>query len=221
MVLSDQGRREANPDEPKNRRSVLQLSRLETLTDVIYAIVLWRTFTLLPMPAQEHWGVNEMQGFFQDELTAFVGVAIGLAFTIIYWIQNNALMGDLERTDTRHTILSIVQLFFLLVFLRVIAIGVALEPSPANRAMEGAAAAMVGISAAWAWSYAIKHGLLASDVSDDDALAKRDRITAEPLTALFTIPFSFFPILWELTWFSYPAMIRLMRRRRVRKAETA
>jgi hypothetical protein len=34
-------------------------------------------------------------------------VIIGIVVTIIYWIQNNVLFGNLQSTDSRHTILSI------------------------------------------------------------------------------------------------------------------
>jgi hypothetical protein len=216
-VLADDGHRIAADMPVDQKRAVLQLSRLETLTDVIYALVLWRFFQLLPRPTQEDWGWSNMTEFLQDELSAFIGITIGLAFTIIYWLQNNVLMGNLLQTDGRHTALSIVQLFFLLVFLLVIGLGTTLEPSPVMRLLESGSAAMVGISAAWAWSYAIKQRrLLLPEVTEEDALGTRDRITAEPLTALFTLPFAFFPWLWELAWFSYPAMIRLVRRRRHR-----
>ena len=170
---------------------------------------------ILPNPAEDnfHWsGIGE---FFAAEWPAFLAVAIGVAFTIIYWLQSNVLLGHLEKTDGRHTLLVILQLFFLLIFLRVILMGVAFDPSVGMRALEGAAAAMVGISGAWGWAYAIKNRrLLPDDMSDDEARALNDRIAAEPATALFTVPFAFFPILWEISWFSYPMWIRLVKRRR-------
>ena len=46
----------------------------------------------------------------------------------------------------------------------------------------------------------------------DEARAVRKRITAEPATALFTVPFIFTPIFWELAWFTYPAVRRVFRR---------
>jgi uncharacterized membrane protein len=217
-MLTDDGKRIARDGKPESKKAILQLSRLETLTDVVYALVLWRLFTLLPVPEQSDWGWATMGEFVQAELATFAAVAIGLAFTIIYWIQNNALMGDLERTNPTHTVLAILQIFFLLVFLGVVALSVTLEPSPGVRALESAATAVVGISGAWAWSYAIKDRRLLSDhVSDEDALAVRDRISAEPLTALVTLPLAFFPLVWELGWLSYPLLIRLVRRRRLRR----
>ncbi len=207
-----------DPGQPGKTKATLQLSRLETLSDVVFALVLWRLFTLIPIPDQEEWGWRSIGEFFQDELTTFISVAIGLAFTIIYWIQSNALLGDLERTDVRHTVLAILQLFMLLVFLSIVGLSVSLEPSTGMRALESGATALVGIAGSLAYRYAIKdRRLLRDDVSDEEAVALADRVSAEPLTAMCTLALAPFPIVWELTWFSYPLMIRLVRRRRVKK----
>jgi uncharacterized membrane protein len=144
----------------------------------------------------------------------FVLIAIGLAFTIIYWAQHNTLFGNLERTDGKHTSLSILQIFFLLLFLYSLKLGIALESSAATRACESVTAALVGYSASWGWAYAIKdRRLLRDDVSDRQARQLSHRILAEPITATITIPLSFFPILWEVTWLSYPLVLRVLNRR--------
>ena len=61
--------------------------------------------------------------------------------------------------------------------------------------------------------FEVDRRLLHRDVTDDEARAIRTRITAEPATALFTVPFVFTPIFWELAWFTYPAVRRLFSRR--------
>jgi uncharacterized membrane protein len=200
----------------KPRRSILQLSRLETLTDVVYALVLFRMFLLIPTPDHTEWHWGYFLEFFGDNAITFALVAIGLAVTIIYWGQNNLLMGSLAKTDPRHTALSIVQIFCLLLFVKTLRIGVELGGSPGTRALESGAAALMGFVAAWGWAYAIKdRRLLHDDVSDEDALATRDRILAEPITALITIPFAFLgPWLWEAAWLTYPLFVKLLKRRR-------
>ena len=56
--------------------------------------------------------------------------------------------------------------------------------------------------------------LLNDSVSDEQALERRDRTLAEPLTALFTIPFAFLgPWLWEAAWLAYPLAVKLLARR--------
>lgn len=79
-----------------------------------------------------------------------------MVVAIVYWLQNNALFGNLDRTDDLHTALSIMQIFFLLLFLYSIRVGATLEASSGTRAFESCTAALVGIASAMGWSYANK-----------------------------------------------------------------
>jgi hypothetical protein len=81
------------------------------------------------------------------------------------------------------------------------------------------AAALVGIAGGWGWAYAIKnHRLLLPEVTEQYAYQLRDRILAEPITAIITIPMAFLgPILWQISWLSYPLVVSLVRRLRRKK----
>ena len=207
-------------DKAKFRRESLQLQRLARMIDVVYAIVIWRIFILLPSPTAEQLRWEHIGTFLGDSIGVFLMVIIGIAVTIIYWIQNNVLFGNLQSTDSRHTILSILQLFFLLVFLVSLRDGIELGPSTGTRALESVTAALVGIAGGWGWLYAIKnHRLLLPEVTEQYAFRLRDRILAEPITAIITIPLAFVgPILWEISWLSYPLVVWLVRgRRRAKK----
>ena len=194
-------------------RGARQLRRLETLTDVVYALVLWRVFMLIPRPGigTETW--TSVRDYVSDEWIALALIVIGVAFTIIYWLQSNTLFSALKRTDSRHTVLCIVQLFFVLIFLYSLRLGVELGGSLGTRLVESCAAAAVGLMAAWAWSYARRgRRLLRPDVTTEEAQALAKRITAEPITAIATIPMAFLgAVYWELTWFGYPFLARLLR----------
>ena len=180
----------------------LQLSRLERLADVIYALVLWRLFTLIPKPLSTEGAWHSFSEYLSENGFTLVIVVIGLIFAIIYWLQSNTLLGNLEKSDSRHTILTIVQLFSLLLFLMSLNLGVVLGGSAFTRVLESATAALTGLSGAFAWRYGIRNRrLLQSDVSDHDAQKILDGVLAEPLTALLTIPFAFMgPWLWEASW---------------------
>ena len=91
-----------------------------------------------------------------------------------------------------------------------------LGSSTRTRAFKSIAAALVGLAGSWGWTYAIKnHRLLLPEVSEQYAYQLRDRILAEPITAILTIPMAFFgPIFWEISWFSYPLVVVLVRHRR-------
>ena len=200
-------------DKAKFKREYLQLHRLERMVDVVYAIIIWRAFILLPRPTAEQFSWEHIGAFLSANIGVFLLVIIAIVVTIIYWIQNNVLFGNLQTTDSRHTILSILQLFFLLVFLVSMRLGIELGASNATRALESIAAALVGIAGGWGWSYAIKnHRLLLPEVTEQYAYRLRDRILAEPITAVITIPFAFVgPILWEVSWLSYPLVVRLVK----------
>jgi uncharacterized membrane protein len=203
-------------DKAKLRRESLQLQRLARMVDVVYAIIIWRAFTLLPRPTAEQLSWEHIGAFLSANIGGFLLVIIGIVVTIIYWLQNNVLFGNLQSTDSRHTILSILQLFFLLIFLVSLRLGIDLGASTGTRALESIAAALVGIAGGWGWLYAIKnHRLLLPEVTEQYAYQLRDRILAEPITAIITIPLAFVgPILWEISWLSYPLVVLLVRRRR-------
>jgi uncharacterized membrane protein len=208
-------------DKTKLSRGSLQLQRLARMIDVVYAIIIWRAFMLLPRPTAEQLNGEHIGAFLSDSLGSFLAVAIGIVVTIIYWIQNNTLFGNLQSTDSRHTILSILQLFFLLVFLVSLRLGIDLGASSFTRAFESIAAAMVGIAGGWGWLYAIKnHRLLLPEVTEPYAYRLRDRILAEPITAIITLPFAFVgPVLWEISWLAYPLLVMLVRLHRRAKKE--
>jgi uncharacterized membrane protein len=201
-------------DKTKLSRGSLQLQRLARMIDVVYAM-------LLPRPTAEQLNWDHIGAFLSDNLGGFLVVTIGIVVTIIYWIQNNTLFGNLRSTDSRHTILSILQLFFLLIFLVSLRLGIDLGASNFTRAFESIAAAMVGIAGGWGWLYAVKnHRLLLPEVTEPYALRLRDRILAEPITAIITLPFAFVgPILWEISWLVYPLVVKLAGHHRRAKKE--
>ena len=106
------------------KRAILQLNRLVRLIDVVFAIVIWRIFMLIPKPTAANWNWDAIGPFLYDNIMTFVLALIAVAIVIIYWLQSNTLLGNLQRTDGRHAALSILQIFFLLLFLLSIRLGV-------------------------------------------------------------------------------------------------
>ena len=203
-------------DKARLRRESLQLRRLARMIDVVYAIIIWRCFMLLPRPTAEQLNWEHIGGFLSANIGGFLLVFIGIVVAIIYWIQNNVMFGNLQATDSRHTTMAILQLFFLLIFLLSLRLGIDIGASNFTRAFESITAALIGIAGSWAWSYAIKnYRLLLPEVTEQYAYRLRDRYLAEPITAIITLPFAFVgPILWEISWLIYPLVVMLVRRRR-------
>ena len=204
------------------KRQKLQLVRLRRVIDVVFALVIWRIFTLIPKPEQRVWHWDTIAPFLTENIMTFIAIIIGMVIVIIYWLQHNALFNNLERTDGRHTALSILQVFCLLLFLFSVRLGTVLEASEGTRAFESAMAALMGIALTWSWAYAIKnHRLLSPEMTEAQAHSLLDRSMAEPITAIITIPIAFVgPIYWEISWLSYLLVAFLLKRRRSRQKNT-
>jgi uncharacterized membrane protein len=184
----------------------LKLVRLERVMDVVYALVIWRLFMILPRPEEGEGGTNTVVDLIINNWDTFVIVLLGLVIVIIFWLQNNSLFACLKATDRIHTTITIFQIFFLLFFLYSIGTGIRLGAGADSRMLESFAALLLAISAYLGWYYAYRKGDLVSDnvpASKSEALLKQN--LAEPFTALLTMPFAFVGLItWELSWFLYP-----------------
>ena len=197
-------------------REQRQLRRLETLVDVVFGITIWRLFILLPRPGENpEWA--SLLDMLADSVLSFAVVLIALVIVIIYWVQSNLLFKYLVRTDTWHIVLSIGQLFALLLFLYAIKVGIDLGADASTRIFESAMACLLGVFSFSAWYYALKKGNLVTDeLDEDEAKGITERIKAEPVTAAITIPFAAGMWMWELSWFIYPFVVYLYKRRKKR-----
>lgn len=186
----------------------LKLVRLERVMDVVYALVIWRLFMILPRPEEGEDDTYTVLDLIINDWDIFILVLLGLVIVIVFWLQNNSLFACLKVTDRVHTAIAIFQLFFLLFFLYSIGAGLRLGAGADSRMLESFAAFLLAISAYLGWYYAYRKGNLVADdvpVEKSEALLKRN--LAEPITALFTMPFAFVgPIAWELSWFLYPVI---------------
>lgn len=211
---------EKREDKAEVIRGTRQLRRLEMLMDVVYALVIWRLFMLMPRPEKiGEW--RSLSSFLSSNVELYVIVGLALIIVIIYWIQNNALFGYLDRTDNLHTAISIIQIFFLLLFLYSIRVGLDFPGESHARALESVTAALVGIASITGWRYAMKNRrLLSPEATDLKAGQISDQNLAEPIAAGITLPFAFLgPIVWEIAWLSYlPVSYWLRRRRQSRKS---
>ncbi|WP_455211252.1 TMEM175 family protein [Kaarinaea lacus] len=203
------------------RRSPLDLKRLKIIIDVVYAVVIWRLFMILPRPKNMNEQWDSVTAMLLDQWPAFLVPALALLIVIIYWVQNNELFNYLDHTDVIHTGISLFQVFSLLLFLYAIGVGLNYENAADARAFESATAVLMGIFSYSGWRYAMNHGLLSDSVSQEKALQIRRQNFSEPATALITIPFAFIgPWLWELSWLLYPMIRKAFSGRRIPGGES-
>jgi uncharacterized membrane protein len=208
----------------KIMKDTQQLKRLKTVIDVVFAIIIWRIFMLLPRPGTGDWSWKSlmMDQFLGQNWLTWILIVVGLFITIDYWTQNNVLFGNLVRTNGMHTALSILQVFFLLLFLYAIRMGVELEADPTGtRVFESITALLIGITSVLSWLTVMRNPkMLAPEVTKAEAREIMDRFLPEPITAAITIAVAYVgPIFWEISWFSFIPIIFIIKG--IRKARNS
>ncbi|WP_163937006.1 hypothetical protein [Paraferrimonas sp. SM1919] len=197
----------------KMQRETRELRRLETLIDTVFALMIISIVFNEPLP--DNLEQDQIIAFITDRAYHMLMSAIGIVVAFVYWFQSNLLLGNLIRTDTPHAIISISQIFMILLYLMTLHYGIILGNEPIILAAQSLAATLVGLTAAAAWWYAsYQRRLLTPEACNHDVAALRLRVIAEPLTGIFTLCMAFIsPSFWIISWLSYPIFIQLLRPR--------
>lgn len=182
-------------------RGLRQLTRLEVLIDVLYALMIYKLFTLMPSPAIDGFGREELYSVLTESYLNYTVIVIGLVLVIMYWGLNNLLFGNLIRTDGKHATLSILQVFSLMLYIYYVRLDAEFGGEVILMQLQSAFLAIAGFLSVAGWHYAIKNNL----VSDDPTELEKDKmyikIMPEPIVAVLTIPLAFFgPLVWTLGW---------------------
>ncbi len=194
------------------QREGRELRRLESLIDMVFAIVI--VVIVLDLPAPEESAAFDLASFVVFRLNSLVLAMLGVIVLLVYWFQSNLLLGNLNRTNGAHAALSLLQILLVLIYLLSVSLGISVGNEPLVLALQSITAALVGFAAAAAWWYAsYKRRLLTPDISDDEVAALRLRVLAEPLTAVLTLALAFVSATaWELGWLAYPLIAAMLRK---------
>jgi hypothetical protein len=72
----------------------LKLVRLERVMDVVYALVIWRLFMILPRPEIGENSSSSVLDLVINEWDTFVIALLGLVIVIVFWLQNNSFVSS-------------------------------------------------------------------------------------------------------------------------------
>lgn len=205
--------------EAELERDAKQLIRLERLIDFIFAILIWQVFQNLPIPSKDEFQQLTNLELINAYKNSFIMIFIGVFLIITYWGINNRVFGNLERTDGKHAVLSLSQLFFLMIYIYAVGFEMEFPGHPIALAGQSISLALSGFMGVIAWNYAKKDRRLLSDViGNEEAEKLKISIFAEPLAATFTIPFAFIsPSAWNLAWLSLILFSIWLKRRHKKK----
>lgn len=215
MGIKDKLLKRKPKTEAELERDSRQLGRLQTLLDVVFGLLIFRVFLILPAAtAADMEGPRDLLVFLGGHSGRYEMVIVGIILLVIYWGQNIKAFGNLKRTDGTHAAMSIFQVFLLLIYLYFVRMGVEFRDDIASFFFQSVSLALVGFTAVIAWSYAIKDRRLISDsLTDREAREMRFSFMSEPITALITIPFSWLgPIAWTLAWLADIPISMLLKR---------
>lgn len=206
-------------------RQQRQLGRLQTLMDVMFALMLFRVLAPLPTPAAEEdwaWTFGALWEFLADDGGAILMALIGVILIVIYWLQNNKLLGNLNRTNGNHVSFCIAQLVLLAFYGYSMALAEDFD-SPATRALQSLFLAGVGFAGFFGFRYASRdRRLLSEKITDKEADELKISVLPEPVAGLITIPLAFVgPWVWEIGWLVMLPVGSWLRRRHSRRYDEA
>jgi uncharacterized membrane protein len=200
-----------------------QLRRLETFLDVAYAVLFVDFIMYLPHTEDMAWTdlPYGLLSLLIDNSTDLLRLIIAVGLTLISWNLTHKLLGPLERTNPRHTLLSLLQLIFVCLFL-FFAIADPELVSVSSTVGQSLSLALSGFIGIAGWAYARKNGLVRADLSESDRDAVLRNAIVEPVTALLNTGFAFVgPGAWTAGWFVIPMVLVSARSRVERRRKRA
>ena len=182
------------PQPAELERQERQLSRLSTLMDVMFALMLFRVLQAIPPPSQEEdwiWTAGALMEFLAEAGDGILMALIGVILLVIYWLQNNKLLGNLTRTNGVHVSFCIAQVVFLIFYAYGMAIAEDFD-SPATRALQSLSLAGVGFAGFLGFRYASRNRrLLSETMTNKEADELKIAVLPEPVVALITADLRF------------------------------
>lgn len=201
-----------------NNPENIYLSRLSRFIDVVYAVIFFHLLSKYLPHFEEMTWTEKPYGLLShlwDGRTELLRIVIGAGLALLYWNQNSNLFKHLVKTNYTHAALSLVQLFFVVLFVYFAIADPNLE-TKSSPALQAGSLAIAGFMSIGLWNYAARKGLIRDGMSEEDIKQVTKNNLMEPLTAVVNIGLAFVgPLVWTLAWFLLPPVfIWLLRKRR-------
>ncbi len=124
-----------------------------------------------------------------------------MVLILLYWGQSNLQYGNMDRTDGRHSVLSILQVFFLMLYLYFIRLDLQFDSPVLTLQMQSITLALAGFFSVWGWFHANQNGLISNTLTTLEKDKVYLKLMPEPVTAVLTIPFATIgPNYWTFSW---------------------
>lgn len=178
-----------------------QLFRLAVIIDVLYALMIYKLFLLMPNPEIDGFGRDELVKVLTESYLNYTVITIGLVLIILYWGMSNLQFGNLKRTNSTHSALSILQVFSLMLYIYFVRLDAQFEGVVLLMQMQSLFLALAGFLSVWSWHYALKNNLVSDAPSKLEKETMYIKFLPEPVVSLLTFPLAWFgPGIWTAGW---------------------
>jgi len=195
--------KKTEPTLAQIERGVGLLGSIKIVINVLYALLIFQTFLILPRPGDPELENLTLAQMFSEHVTQLLMIAVGFILIVMYWIQFNRQLGNLIRSSPMHATLAVVQMVCLMLYLYFVRIDMEYDGLKLALQMESLFLALAGFIAAYSWRYARRNNLTSDQINDNEEMSIFYSLLPEPITVLFTLPFaSFGPDIWTLAFLS-------------------
>ena len=155
----------------------------------------------MPNPQVDGFGREELYKVLTESYLNYTVIIIGLVLVILYWGISNLQFGNLERTNSMHSALSILQVFSLMLYIYFVRLDAEFGGEVLLMQMQSLFLAIAGFLSLWSWHYAVKNKLISDAPTKIEKETMYIKFLPEPVVSLLTFPLAYFgPLVWTLGW---------------------
>lgn len=193
--------KKSEPTNAQIERGVGILNSLKIVVNVLYALMIFQTFLILPRPDDPELKYHTLSQIYSENIMMLVVILVGLILLIIYWIQFNKQLGNLVRSSPKHAALAIIQMICLMLYLYFVRFDMAFDGMTLALQMESIFLALAGFIGVYNWKYAVKNKLTSDLIDKNEERTFLFQILPEPIASLFSLPFATIsPLAWTLSF---------------------
>ena len=177
------------------------LNSLIIVINVLYALMIFQAFLILPRPDDPELEVFTLGEIFSDHIMSLVTIFIGLIMIVMYWIQFNKQLGNLVRSSAVHASLAVLQMFSLMLYLYFLRFDMEFDGMTLALQMESIFLALAGFIGVFNWFYARRNKLTSDQIDDAEEKSMLFSMLSEPSASLFSLPFAVMgPGIWTISF---------------------
>jgi len=189
------------PTPAQKERGREFLFSLKILINVIFALLLFQIFMILPRPDDPELEYYTLSQIFNGNTDKLLVILVGLILTLTYWAQINNQLGNLKRSSGLHASMGIVQMFCLMLYLYFVRFDMEFEGLKVALQMQSVFLALAGFIGVFNWIYARKRKLTSENINDQEEKIMFFKLLPEPCAAIFSLPFAAMgPETWTLSF---------------------